>query len=313
MPTVSILIPAFKPDYLAQALESARGQTYTDIEILVGDDTQDGRLRPIVESVADPRIRYFHHACGNGLRNSQKLWERASGRYIKWLYDDDLLMPKSVEMLVGALTLHPEAALAFHQRVVIDGDNKIVQIPPLLIADGETALLSRRFLVEHMVAGVDNFIGEPSNVMMVRERIDPSLLMRYRGHGLDYLTDVAIYLSAAERRVPLVLVGGHYSCFRRHTEQNSADASPILIAGFYEWEFMVRGEAGAGEISANMLVKARDRLKQVYEFAIQSRGLKELEPLLANLNELTELPVIDLPKSPRFRAAMEHARTRIAR
>jgi hypothetical protein len=36
------------------AIASARAQTCADIEILVGDDTPDGRLEPIVTSIDGP-------------------------------------------------------------------------------------------------------------------------------------------------------------------------------------------------------------------------------------------------------------------
>ena len=93
MAIVSILIPAYKPEYLSRALVSARQQTFADIEILVGDDTADGALAPIVARQKDPRIRYFHHGFQSGLRNSQRLWELATGVFVKWLYDDYVFMP----------------------------------------------------------------------------------------------------------------------------------------------------------------------------------------------------------------------------
>ena len=61
MPTVSILIPAYKAEYLERAIISAQLQTFEDTEILVGDDTPDGKLEGIVRRFNDPRIRYFHH------------------------------------------------------------------------------------------------------------------------------------------------------------------------------------------------------------------------------------------------------------
>jgi glycosyltransferase involved in cell wall biosynthesis len=130
MATVSILIPAFKPDHLSKALASARCQTFKDIEILVSDDTVDGTLRDIVTAIDDPRVHYFHHDFQDALRNSHELWTHANGEYVKWLHDDDFLLPTSVEALVGALRKHPGSALAFHERVFIDHDDNVTQIPP---------------------------------------------------------------------------------------------------------------------------------------------------------------------------------------
>ena len=128
MPTVSILIPAYKPEYLQLAIASAREQTYRDIEILVGDDTADAKLRSLVEEQArlDARVKYFHHGFGNGYKNCFALWNKAQGKYVKWLFDDDVLMPASVESLLLALQGHPGSVMAFHERVYIDAQNNIL-------------------------------------------------------------------------------------------------------------------------------------------------------------------------------------------
>jgi len=311
MATVSILIPAYKPDYLEKALSSARSQTYTDIEILVGDDNVDGRLRPIVESFGDPRIKYFHHGFRDGVRNSREVFERASGKYIKWLYDDDMLMPDSVAALVKGMEAHPDAAMAFHERIVIDADDNVLMVPQSLVGAGQIARVDRRFLVNNMVVGGFNFVGEPSNTMMLREAVDMSTLMGYKSWGsFSYLTDVAMYLNMAEH-APLVLVGGHLSCFRKHGTQNSNQANPYFAAGFFEWEIFVRGEAAAGHISAEGLVKSKDYLRQIYTNCIQKAGVTELEPLLGGLDELTTLAPVDL-NHERFRGAIDTVRQAMA-
>src|SRR5258708_5307193 len=199
MAPVSILIPAFKPDYLGRALISAQQQTFEDIEILVGDDTPDGALEEIVRRIDDPRIQYLHHGFGDGTRNAQQLWERASGKYIKWLFDDDLLMPTSVAVLANALGEHPESALAFHGRVFIDSNDVVTFVPPALLKPGERGLIDRKFLVEQLLGQVHNFIGEPSNVMLRRDLVDAASFLDYGGLKLDFLADVAMFLNLAER------------------------------------------------------------------------------------------------------------------
>ncbi|CAB3778803.1 sulfotransferase [Pararobbsia alpina] len=302
MATVSILIPAFKPDYLSKALSSACCQTFKDIEILVADDTVDGKLRDIVTAIDDPRVHYFHHGFQDGLRNSHELWVRANGEYVKWLYDDDFLLPTSVEALIGALRKHPDSALAFHDRVFIDSNDNVTEAPPALISGSAgVGLLERSFLTQQMVGKMRNFIGEPSNMMLVRDKVDMSSVMTYRSHEFKFLTDAAMLLNLAER-APLVAVRGYLSRFRRHAAQQSGQQSPIMSASFYEWELLTRGEAATGHLVGDALAEARDRLKQLYAHAIGNLHLRELEPLLANLDELTESAPAMLLESPRFLA-----------
>lgn len=311
MPTVSILTPAYKPEYLHKALASALAQTFTDIEILVGDDTADGRLREIVESFDDPRIRYFHHGFQDGLKNSRRLWEQSTGKYVKWLYDDDMLVVSSVEVLVNALRLNPDAVMAFHERVYIDANDKVIHVPAPLITAGQMARIDRNFLVQNMVGRAGNFIGEPSNIMMVREGVDISSVMMYRSKTVKFLTDVAMYLNLAEQ-APLVLVGGYHSGFRSHPNQNSGSASPIIAAGYYEWELMVRGEAAAGQFSQETLNNAKERLKQLYAHGVVTRQIRELEVLIQHLDELTEQPATALFDAPRFFDDIAHVQKMMA-
>lgn len=310
MPTVSVLIPAYKPEYLQFAIASAREQSYRDIEILVGDDTADARLRPIVEKEAkeDERVRYFHHGFGNGQRNSKALWNQARGQYVKWLFDDDVLMPTSVESLLLALQGHPGSVMAFHERVYIDTENNIINVPPALIEAGECALLDRQFLATNMVAGRSNFIGEPSNIMVDHTSFsDLDEAYDYQGRTLIFLTDVAMYLNYAAQ-APLVLVGGYLSGFRRHPEQASSTASPILSAGYFEWELLLRGEVSLGHLDKSALPAAAGGLRGTY--ARNLGRFPELKPLLDGLTDLGAMPE-DPFGSPTFRENLENACTTV--
>lgn len=310
MALVSILIPAYKAQHLPQAIASALSQTLQDFEILVGDDTPEAHLEPVVKSFKDDRIRYFHHGFQRGTLNFQALWKRASGKYVKWLCDDDVLMPASIEVLSAALTVNPASSLAFHDRVFIDGDGKVNGMPPALLQPGQTALVDRAYLVQKMVAETHNFIGEPSNVMVDRERIDVERIVDYRGLQLDFLgSDVAMFLNVAER-APLVAVGGYLSAFRRHAGQLSTVMSWNFSAGLYEWELMIRSEAAAGNLPSSMLESAKHRLRGLY--ANFAGALPEIARFAANLEELTTLPPAQLLDSERYRADFAFARANVA-
>ncbi|RKP45604.1 glycosyltransferase family 2 protein [Trinickia fusca] len=310
MALVSILIPAYKAQYLRQALTSAVGQTLQDIEILVGDDTPDAALAPHVESFGDPRIRYFHHGFQKGTLNFQALWRRATGKYVKWLCDDDVLMPASVEVLASALAVNPDSWLAFHDRVLIDGNNQVVSTPPPLLQPGQTGLVDRSYLVQRMIGGINNFIGEPSNVMLDREQVDVERIVDYRGLKLDFLgSDVAMFLNIAER-APLVAVGGYLSAFRRHDGQASRVMSSNFSAGLYEWELMIRCEAAAGNLPPSHLEAAKRRLQNLYAQFVGV--LPEIARLHANLEELTTRPADQLLISERFQADFAFARASVA-
>ncbi|CAG4910291.1 hypothetical protein R69919_03776 [Paraburkholderia gardini] len=305
MATVSILIPAFKALFLGRALISAQQQTFEDVEILVGDDTPHGDLEALVRRVGDSRVQYFHHGFQNGSENARQLWRRASGKYVKWLFDDDVLMPNSVEILIAALRENPESALAFHGRVFIDGDDQVTFVPPALVNEGEHVLLDRAFLAEYMVANQNNFVGEPSNIMLNRELVELDELFGYRDLDLLFLADVAMCLNLSGR-APIVAVGGYGSAFRQHAGQNSSQGSPRFSAGLFEWEMMLRGEAADGRLRGEALAAAKDRMKAIYTG--WAGKLPELGALLGNLDELTQLPSNELFDSVQYQANLESAR-----
>lgn len=96
-PTVSILIPTFdRPHFLAQAIASALDQTVSDIEVVVGDDGDQGGA--VVSAIGDPRVRHQPNERRLGMcGNWQRLLDTARGTFVLLLMDDDRLQPRFLE------------------------------------------------------------------------------------------------------------------------------------------------------------------------------------------------------------------------
>ena len=65
-PKISIVIPAYKAaNYLAEAIDSALAQTYSNVEIIVVNDgsPDDGATAAVAKSYGD-KIRYFEKENG---------------------------------------------------------------------------------------------------------------------------------------------------------------------------------------------------------------------------------------------------------
>jgi len=98
--TVSIIVPTYnRPGYLARALASIRAQTYRDYEIIVVNDGGEDvrRLCDLFGPVYYVQNKHnfgLPTARNNGIR-------RASGRFIAYLDDDDMWLPRHLEMLVA--------------------------------------------------------------------------------------------------------------------------------------------------------------------------------------------------------------------
>lgn len=113
-PLVSVLLPTFnRRQYLAQALTSAVGQTYRNLEIFVindgGEDVGD-----IVRSVNDPRVTFINRRANRGKPFSlNEALARAQGKYVAYLDDDDVYYPHHVEVLVDALERTTDCQAAY--------------------------------------------------------------------------------------------------------------------------------------------------------------------------------------------------------
>lgn len=129
---VTIAIPAYKRTYLAEAIQSALSQTYSNIELLVVDDDSPNNLKPVVDNFHDPRIKYFRNERNLGLLNVVKNWNRclelARGEYFILLCDDDLLEPNFVQELLTLADKYPQCNVFHARRYVLDektGERKV--------------------------------------------------------------------------------------------------------------------------------------------------------------------------------------------
>ena len=108
-PLVTIVLQTYNRRNLVPcALESAKNQTYKNIEILVGDNHSiDGTEEYFQEQLKlDSRIRYYRHSENIGMvGNANFLLDRVEGEYFIFLNDDDWLdldyVEKSIEYLHG--------------------------------------------------------------------------------------------------------------------------------------------------------------------------------------------------------------------
>lgn len=66
---VSIAIPAYKERYLAEAIDSALGQDYTNIELIIVNDHSPSDLKSIVKKYNDKRIKYYENKRNLGKRS----------------------------------------------------------------------------------------------------------------------------------------------------------------------------------------------------------------------------------------------------
>jgi len=129
-PRVTVLMPVFNAEsYLAEAIESILGQTYTDMEILIIDDGSTDHSASIIASYRDPRIRVVQNDKNMTLVPTLNLGlDLANGYYIARMDADDVALPNRIEAQVRFLDAHPEIVVCGTGMKVIGSST--VFVPP---------------------------------------------------------------------------------------------------------------------------------------------------------------------------------------
>jgi glycosyltransferase involved in cell wall biosynthesis len=91
-PFFSIGVTTYKRhDLLRQTLGSIISQTFSDFEVIVGNDDTQETMHGELLGLKDSRVRFVNHARNLGERqNLNALLGMARGRYFTWQFDDDL-------------------------------------------------------------------------------------------------------------------------------------------------------------------------------------------------------------------------------
>jgi glycosyltransferase involved in cell wall biosynthesis len=125
-PLVSIIIPYYnQPAFVAEAVLSAKQQTYPNVETIVVDDGSAIPADAILQEVSDVLILRTGNGGVAAARNFG--FQRSSGDYLIFLDSDDRLLPGAIEAHLQALHDHPEAGLSFGPAKFIDGSGTEIQ------------------------------------------------------------------------------------------------------------------------------------------------------------------------------------------
>ena len=152
---VSVVIPAYNRErYVSEAIDSALGQTYPDIEVVVVDDCSTDGTAGVLAGYGDA-IRVVRHERNMGVGAAFATGAAAmGGEWFKPLGSDDVLYPDAVEQLARAnAALGPgDKVVPFMSMGTADGHTYPYQPGPMINAlDGfaQTVLMMDWFFGGH--------------------------------------------------------------------------------------------------------------------------------------------------------------------
>lgn len=230
LPLVSICIPTFNgAAYLQEALDSVRIQSYSNIEVIISDDDSSDGTWGIIEhfrhKVSFPVYLYKHTPKGIGANWNDTI-RKANGEYIKFLFQDDVLMPDCVEKMVNFMTQNPSYGLVACKRSFINmsgqhnltktwmeqfGDlqQQFNQGNDLLLLD--KSVFKAPFFLQHP----KNKIGEPSATLFKKDILDT---VGYFDESLKQILDYVFYYRVL-KKYPIAILNESLVQFRIHADQ----------------------------------------------------------------------------------------------
>lgn len=183
-PAVSICVPTYNgAAYLSVCLDSILGQTFADFEVVAVDDRSCDDTVDILKrySRMDRRLRIWENPGNLGLvGNWNRCIEQARGRWIKFVFQDDWIVPDCVRIMVEE-AISGQAVLAVCRRrfsfeSVSEGfrgryPDVGQEVSPESIWPGRRSISAEALCNAVLDHGVTNFIGEPTATLIDRDAI----------------------------------------------------------------------------------------------------------------------------------------------
>lgn len=226
VPLVSIVIPAYNPQFFQTALASALTQSYERLEVIVCDDSRGNEISDIVDSLkalTTVELRYVRNPQRLGfVGNLLNCLSQATGEYVKFLCDDDRLFPGCITMQAQAFDANADVNLVLAQRFLWDADS--IQLPSRL-ENTPVAPKNSLFLGTDMLAIFENFpsnfLGSFTSAMFRRADLEELLpALTGSAQGFVAMLDLALY-TCLLRRGNLIVLNQVLSVERLHPERLS--------------------------------------------------------------------------------------------
>ncbi|BAU13881.1 putative glycosyl transferase [Leptolyngbya sp. NIES-3755] len=224
---VSICVPTYNGEqYIRECLDSILAQSFTNFEVLIVDDQSSDQTMSISLEYArrDQRIKVIQNESNLGLvGNWNRCVQLARGEWIKFVFQDDLILPNCLEKLLEATKLG--IPIVFCRREFIfehgiseelKGYYRDLQLPEKFLPNA-SKITSEEFCQSVLDNLWVNFIGEPTSMLLHRSvfqqfgAFNPNLIQLC---DLEYWTRIASSTGIA-------YVPEYLAAFRVHQKSTS--------------------------------------------------------------------------------------------
>lgn len=128
----SFVLPAYKSDYLQDAIDSILQQTVSDFELIIVDDASPYHLETIVNRYDDQRVIFHKNKENIGGKNLVENWNKcikyAKGDYVILASDDDIYSPFFLQQVDARIEEYPDVDIIRSRVNRIDSKGTITDI-----------------------------------------------------------------------------------------------------------------------------------------------------------------------------------------
>lgn len=205
-PLVTIGLPTYnRPDGLKRCLESIRGQTYSNLEIIISNNcSTNDRVQQIIDAFAseDSRVKALRQPINLGLEeNFNVVFAKSSANYFMWMSDDDYFDSNYIAECVKFLEKNKDHVLCSGVAKYYSGNHFLFNEKMFLV--NQKTAVSRLLTYFNNVGKNGNFYGVFRNRLLEEKPIgihigcDWSLMAKFAILGkLAFITTTAYHRSA---------------------------------------------------------------------------------------------------------------------
>jgi glycosyltransferase involved in cell wall biosynthesis len=180
---VSVCLPTYNgSEYLHEAINSVLAQTYQNIEIVIVDDNSTDNTVELVRDITKgiPSVRIYQNLVRQGLGgNWNRCLELATGDWIKFVFQDDLLSPNCIEKLLELAT-QTNNVLAVCDRVFVFEEKVSTLFQENFIQYVKVNSFANRFPDHVGVISAKDFAAHASNYPLFNCIGEPTAVMFHR-------------------------------------------------------------------------------------------------------------------------------------
>lgn len=227
---ISYCIPTFNSaQYLKQCICSIHAQGIKDYEIIVSDNASTDQTRQVIDELKAPKLKYFCNDSNIGPhRNFDRAISLSSGKYIKTLCADDVLIAGVVQKQLEVFDKYKDVAVVSCDHIVTDE-----YLKPITVCREAAGYWCGIDITKLCFESLNNHTGGPSNCLYLAGELK---CRRFDG-SFSYLSDLKINLELLKTHDFFGLgEPGYY--YRRHSQSDTELNNPP-VARAENWARLV--------------------------------------------------------------------------